>query len=149
MISNGHAQNSCRFGESPEALLTLRFQALAEGDFATLYASYQEGAPLLQQFADRAAYLRFSEQQLRQVRVVGWQMLGRRQLAADRLEQLLAMEITVGGQRQFFYELALLVRTAAGWRYHSAQKLSEEDYPGTPDEIDFCHFDQAPVKIRI
>ena len=58
-------QSRRRVGESPEALLALRFQALAEGDFISLYASYLPDAPLLQQFADCVEYLHFAEQQLR------------------------------------------------------------------------------------
>ena len=58
------------------------------------------------------------------------------------------MEIAVGDGRQYFYELALLRKTADGWRYHSAQKLSGEDYSGPPEQLDFCHFDSIAQKIR-
>jgi hypothetical protein len=40
-----------------------------------------------------------------------------------------------------------LIKTTAGWRYHSAQKLSHEDYPGEPERVDFDHFDQVVQKI--
>jgi SEC-C motif-containing protein len=133
---------------SPEELIAARFQALLTGEYEQLYASYHPEAPLLQQFSDRGSYLRFAREQLRDVKVVNWQALGRRKLGAERVEQLLVMELSVAGASSFFYELALLVRTGAGWRYHSAQKLSEEDYAGPPENIDFHHFDNSALKIR-
>lgn len=133
---------------SPAELINARFRALQAGDYAQLYASYHPESPFLQQFPECSAYVRFARQQLSAIKVVSWQALASRELAADRLEQLLAMEVAVDGQTQMFYELALLVKTGAGWRYHSAQKLSGEDYPGPPEQIDFHHFDIATQKIR-
>ena len=133
---------------NPDELLEVRFQALQNEDYERLYASYHPQSPFLQQFSDRATYVRFARHQLSDIKLVNWFKLGRRRLAADRVEQLLVMEIAVAEGRQFLYELALLVRTGAGWRYHSAQKLSGEDYRGAPDQLDFHHFDDAVQKIR-
>ena len=134
--------------DSPEELIAFRFAALVADDYEQLFASYHRESPFLQQFSDRGSYLRFAREQLREVELKSWQALAKRNLSGNQVEQLLAMEIVVDGSSQFFYELALLVQTGAGWRYHSAQKLSGEDYCGLPDQIDFHHFDHAAQKIR-
>jgi SEC-C motif-containing protein len=132
---------------TPQQLLAHRFAALARADYATVYASYHADAPFLQSFADAAAYVDFAERQLGTVQISRWQSLRQRTLAADRQEHLLLMELVVAGANQYFYELALLIDTAAGWRYHSAQKLGQEDYSAAPEQIDFCHFDRVAQKI--
>ncbi len=131
-----------------EQLLEKRFAALAKGDFTAVYDSYHQEAPFLQQFANRAAYVEFAQQQLSAIKVDSWQSLRQREIDAIQQEHLLVMTLSVDGCSQQFYELALLIETVDGWRYHSAQKLSAEDYPGPPQLIQFDHFDQAPQQIR-
>lgn len=130
-----------------QQLLESRFAALGNADFAAVYASYHADAPFLENFPDCAAYVEFAEQQLAAVQVRSWRSLRQRTLATEREEHLLLMELAFAGGSQNFYELALLIKTTEGWRYHSAQKLSQEDYPGEPGNIDFCHFDQVSQKI--
>ena len=133
--------------QTPQQFLTQRFAALALGDYAAVYASYHAEAPFLQSFPDCAGYVDYAGQSLGAVQVRDWQSLRQRTLAADRQEHLLLMELVVDGVSQYFFELALWIETAEGWRYHSAQKLGRDDYSGTPEQIDFCHFDQAAQKI--
>lgn len=132
---------------TPLQFLTQRFAALANADYAAVYASYHADAPFLQSFPDCAAYLAYADQCLGAVRIRSWQSLRQRILTADRQEHLLLMELEVDGSSQDFFELALLINSADGWRYHSAQKLSREDYGGAPEQLDFCHFEQAVQKI--
>ncbi len=131
-----------------EELLEQRFAALASGDFKAVYATYHKESPFIQQFSDCSTYVRFAQQQLASIEVESWQALHTRQLDDQRQEYLLVMELALDGARQYFYELALLIDTEEGWRYHSAQKLGIEDYPGPPDQIQFSHFDQVVQKIR-
>jgi SEC-C motif-containing protein len=131
-----------------EAFLTKRFAALQAGDFATVYATYHQDSPFIQQFADCGTYVRFAEDNLSAIKVENWQALQQRELEPGQEEHLLVMQLSVAGQSQYFYELALLIETSAGWRYHSAQKLSSEDYPGPPQLIQFAHFDHVKEKIR-
>jgi SEC-C motif-containing protein len=132
---------------TPQQFLAQRFADLEKADYAAVYASYHAEAPFLQSFPDCAAYVAYAEQYLGAVQIRAWKILRQRTLAADRQEHLLLMELSLDGGSQFFYELALLIDTADGWRYHSAQKLSQEDYSGAPEQIDFCHFDQVAQKI--
>lgn len=130
-----------------DEFLTRRFAALAAGDYAEVYRSYHPEAPFLQNFADADSYLEFAEEQLSTIQVASWRSLQQR--PAERGEEhLLMMELAVDGCRQFFYELALLIETDEGWRYHSAQKLGADDFAGKPEEIDFRHFDRVTEKIR-
>lgn len=130
-----------------EQFLKTRFDALGRGDFAAVHGSYHAQAPFLQNFSDPAAYIEFAEQNLGEIDIASWKSLRQRTLAADRQEHLLVMELSAEGGSLFFYELALLIDTPAGWRYHSAQKLAQEDYSGPPEQIDFSHFDQVDQKI--
>ena len=129
-------------------LLVKRFTALENGDFVSVYDTYHKDSPFIQQFSDRGTYVRFAKQNLSAIQVEGWQSLQVREIEAGQQEHLLVMELTVDGACQYFYELALLVETSAGWRYHSAQKLGAEDYSGSPEQIQFVHFDQVVEKIR-
>lgn len=131
-----------------ERLLAKRFAALEAGDFATVYATYHKDSPFIQQFSSRGTYVRYAEQNLSAIRVKNWCPLRQRQLDDKQLEYLLVMELEVAGETKHFYELALLINTSDGWRYHSAQKLTVEDYPGPPEQIQFSHFDQVEQKIR-
>ena len=128
--------------------LESRFSALSRGDYAAVYDNYHPEAPFLQQFGSRSNYLRFARQQLGVIEIKNWSSLQQRLVAERQLEVLLVMEIITAAQPQFFYELALLIETADGWRYHSAQKMGADDYPGPAEEIDFHHFDNIAQKIR-
>jgi len=131
-----------------EELLIKRFAALNRGDFNSVYDTYHKESPFLQQFADRESYVLFAQEHLGSIKVNSWQSLQQRKLDAFQQEYLLVMALAVDGSTQNFYELALLIDTPAGWRYHSAQKLSVEDYTGPPEQIQFTHFDQVSEKIR-
>lgn len=131
-----------------QQLLEHRFSALAGGDYPAVYDSYHSDAPFLQQFGSRSTYVRFARQQLGDIKIKNWFCLKRRMVNELQQEVLLVMEIETESALQFFYELALLIETDSGWRYHSAQKLGTDDYPGPPNQIDFCHFDNAAQKIR-
>lgn len=128
--------------------LQKRFSALMAENYDAVYASYHEDAPFIHQFSDRQAYLHFARQQLKAIVINDWRCLRQRNLDGKKLEVILVMEVAVDDKPQYFYELALLVETDEGWCYHSAQKLTMEDYSGSPDLIDFCHFDNANPKIR-
>ena len=128
--------------------LERRFSALGDGDYAAVYDSYHHDAPFLQQFGSRGSYLRFAEQQLSGIEIETWYCLSQRRVDETRQEALLVMELGTEVGSELFYELAMLIKTDVGWRYHSAQKLGTDDYPGSPDKIDFHHFDCAAQKIR-
>ena len=131
-----------------QQFLEKRFSALMAGNYGDVYDSYHKDAPFIKQFSDRQAYLHFAQQQLSPIVIHDWRCLRQRTLDEKQLEVILVMDIAVDDESQSFYELALLVETDSGWCYHSAQKLGMDDYPGPPDLIDFCHFDNANPKIR-
>ena len=128
--------------------LQQRFLALNNGDFAAIYASYHAEAPFLQQFTDCDTYVDYAKQHLGGVNISDWFCLLQRTVAPKQVEAVLVMEVATENGKQYFYELALLLDTAAGWRYHSAQKLSVEDYSGDPKLLNFSHFDDVSQKIR-
>ncbi|MEA3545019.1 MAG: hypothetical protein U9R69_07350 [Thermodesulfobacteriota bacterium] len=131
-----------------QQLLENRFSALSRGDYGMVYDSYHTDAPFLQQFDDRNNYIDFAREQLGFVVMIDWLCPRQRTVTDDQVEVVLVMEIAVENSTQFFYELALLIETQAGWRYHSAQKLGADDYSDSPQQIDFHHFDNATEKIR-
>jgi len=131
-----------------EEFLEKRFALLQAGDYRAVFATYHTDAPFRRQFQDCAAYLDFAKSHLTAVKVISWSCRGQRELSSGDVECLLVMELECGGQRQFFYELALLKEEDGSWFYHSAQKLTVEDYKGLPEQLDFKHFDLATEKIR-
>ena len=136
--------------ETPKQLLKSRFSALQDEDYARVYASYHREAPFRVQFGSEADYLAFARKQLAQIQLTDWQELDRRSIGDGRVESILCMTLEVAGAgKQRLYELALLISTRDGWRYHSAQKLTAEDYRGRPEDLAFRHFDEAGEKIRI
>lgn len=133
--------------KTPEELLSARMKALEEQEFALIYDTFHDDAPFKQHFPSRTEYLAFAEQQLRAIEITDWKIMGQRPAKGD-VEIVLWMRMGEGQAAQDLFELALLIETGNGWRYHSAQKLTREDYTGPVEQIDFIHFDQAEQKIR-
>ncbi len=124
-----------------------RFAALKTRDFSALYASYHPQAPFLEQFPDEESYLEYAQQALagllvREVHIGAWRT------TAEGVEVICTLNFATDGETQTLFELARLIATPDGWRYHSAQKLTAEDYVGKPEDLDFVHFDRQPLKIR-
>lgn len=132
----------------PETLLEDRLRALAEGDYGKVYDSYHPDAPFLEHFADRADYLAFAGQQLTTVRVTAWRIVASRPATAGAVEVILSMRVMSPTGMADLHELALLIPSVDGWRYHSAQKLSGDEFAGATADIDFTHFDLADPKVR-
>lgn len=133
---------------TPQQFLQGRFDALQRRDFETVYLSYHENSPFRQQFTDSSEYLEFVRQQLQEVNLKAWCCQAERPLSTGRVECILQMDLDVEGRSLRLYELALLIQCDGNWRYHSAQKLNEDEYPGLPDDISFEHFDAVSEKIR-
>ncbi len=134
---------------SLEHFWTERFANLGNGCYEAVYRSYHQSAPFRENFTTSHEYVRFAKAQLAAIEVKNWQFLKFRELSANQAECLIAMQLSCDGIEQFFYELALVLRDGQQWFYHSAQKLSSDDYSGDPWQIDFSHFDQASQKFRM
>lgn len=133
---------------TPALLIESRMRAFEQSEFSLVYDSYHIESPFLQHFTDKSDYLSFAGQELGDIVLAGWKMFGQRQINDQAVEVLLWMQMGEGEDALDLFELALLLLTKTGWRYHSAQKLTREDYAGDFDQIEFCHFDQAAEKIR-
>jgi hypothetical protein len=128
--------------------LESRFDALQQGQFKSVYQSYHDDSPFLQQFSNCDDYLCFAKEQLSDISIKSWSCPAQRVLDDKRVECLLVMELAVDGRSMFFYESALLILIGGQWRYHSAQKLGADDFSGDPATISFSTFDQVEQKIR-
>ncbi len=126
-----------------------RFTALINGDYATVYRSYHQSAPFRDNFSCAREYVLFAQAQLGAIEVKDWQFVDFRTVGDDQVECIISMQLSCDGIDQYFYELALVCKNDNQWFYHSAQKLSAEDYSDNPDSIDFVHFDQVVQKIRL
>lgn len=133
---------------APADCLRQRFAALRRGDYAAVYATYHPQAPFLQHFPDLSSYLTFAREQLAEVELVAWQMTKERCLDVMQVECIQIVEFAYEGTTSRMVELALLIDTSQGWRYHSAQKLDALDLPVSAVLADFSHFDQAHDKVR-
>ena len=130
-----------------EDLIKLRFAALKQQNFSLLYASYHPQAPFLEQFPNVMIYLDFAADSLSDLHLHDLRT-GVSRATADGVELICKMQFELGGEPQTLYELSLLKPTAEGWRYHSAQKLTDEDFQGDFDALDFIHFDHQETKVR-
>ena len=130
-----------------EGLIRVRYAALREQNFSLLYASYHPQAPFLEQFSHLQSYLEFAADSLCALQLRAGDV-GASRTTADGVEVICALRFEIGGVAQVLYELALVMPTALGWRYHSAQKLTAEDYQGEFAALDFVHFDQQSPRIR-
>ncbi len=133
---------------TPTDCLRRRFEAHRRGDYAAIYASYHPRAPFLQHFPDLSSYLTFALEQLTDVELVAWQCTQERRLAGGQVECIQLMDFSHEGAISRMVELALLIKTSHGWRYHSAQKLDAQDLPVPAVQIDFRHFDQVSHQVR-
>lgn len=131
-----------------QKFLERRFEALEAGDFRSVYQSYHKDSPFRRQFPECDDYLAFAAEHLAAISVRRWECKAQRALGADRVECLLLMELSAGGDSMVLYESALLIDCGGQWRYHSAEKLGPDDYAGNPDEISFADFDRVEEKIR-
>ncbi|WP_020675653.1 hypothetical protein [Geopsychrobacter electrodiphilus] len=130
-----------------EDLIRVRFAALKEQNFSLLYASYHPRAPFLEQFPTLNSYREFAVQTLSDLRLYDADV-GASRVTPEGVEIICILRFDLGSEVQILYELVLVIPTDLGWRYHSAQKLSTEDYQGEFAALDFVHFDHQSPKIR-
>ena len=128
-------------------LIQERFDALAAGDFAALYASYHPQSPFVEQFPQEKDYLEFAAATLAQMSVLQAHIGDFREIE-EGIEVVCGLRFELDGQEQVIFELALVAEDEGRWRYHSAQKLTAEDYRGDFAGLDFDHFDSQAMKIR-
>lgn len=133
---------------TPLACLERRFSALQNRDYQAVYASYHKNSPFLQQFSSPDSYTDFAIEHLSCVRVRSWVCQQLRWLSEDQVECLLVIDMQIAGVNSWMFELALLIRTDVGWRYHSAQKLDPEACPLSSHVPDFSDFDNAEQRVR-
>ena len=132
---------------TPAGLILQRFEDLKIGNFSALYASYHAQSPFLQQFLQLEDYVEFAAQSLAGLSPLEVQT-GPSRDSGEGVEVICMMVFELNGSQQTLYELALLLPTEDGWRYHSAQKLTPEDFGGAFSGLDFSHFDQQAIKVR-
>ncbi len=130
-----------------QGLIQRRFEALAAGDFAALYASYHPQAPFIRQFPSEREYLDFAAAVLARMRILT-SHIGASRETDEGTEVICGLHFELDGEQQVLFELALLIDGSQGWRYHSAQKLTAEEYGGGFAGLGFEHFDSQAAKIR-
>lgn len=134
--------------QSPEELLRQRFHAARQGDFGFIYDTTHEESTLRQSFPSRGEYVLFGQQQLLQsFHVVGCRAIDQRQVDESTVEMTFWMATETDEGLQELFELGRFVRTPEGWRYHSGQKMTREDYTGEIDDLSFADFDAVGQKI--
>lgn len=133
---------------SPADCLRQRFEAHRCGDYAAIYASYHPESSFLQQFPDLATYEVFAYEGLASIQMISWQCTLERHLGTGQVECIQIVEFSHERVISRMVELALLIQTSQGWRYHSAQKLGPHNLPIPASRVEFSHFDQVVDKVR-
>ncbi len=133
---------------TPIDCLRQRFEAHRRSDYAAIYATYHPDAPFLQQFPDLDYYADFARENLSSIQMMSWQCIMERRLDPQQSECIQILEFDQCGVHCRMAELALLVLTAQGWLFHSAQKLDPDALSVPLALVDFSHFDDAVDKVR-
>jgi SEC-C motif-containing protein len=128
---------------SPSQLILARSRAFAEGDFGFVYDSYHPDSNFCRQFPDRQAYLDYARTVLALDFVIDDCRIVKERVAVDQARVLFCLDLRFRGERVETFELALLLATADGWRYHSGQKLAREDFAGEVEAIDWEDFERG------
>jgi SEC-C motif-containing protein len=132
---------------SPSQVILARSRAFSEGDFGRVYDSYHPDSNFCRQFPDRQAYLDYARSVLATDFVIRECRILRKKVEGRAARLILYLDTMFRGQKAASFELALLLRTPGGWRYHSGQKLLRSEFAGKIDEIDWDDFEKAKEKV--
>ena len=133
----------------PVGLIRARRQAFASRDFGFIYDSYHAESNFRQQFGSREEYMTLGRSSLSQdFDILDYRII-REKIDPDgqQAQVLLYMEVINCGVQSGMFEAILLLKTSHGWRYHSAQKLDRDDFPGPVDTITWRDFERVTQKI--
>jgi SEC-C motif-containing protein len=132
---------------SPAELVQARGRAFSAGDFGFIYDSYHADSNFRSQFPDRKAYLAAGKNSLgRDFRIDQCRVL-KEKIDGGEARVIFYLDTRYRGQREETFELSLFLLTDGGWRYHSSQKLSRDEFTGPVDEIDWADFDRVKDQV--
>lgn len=132
----------------PAAIIDLRVSAFRLGDFGLIYDSYHPDSFFRAQFPQRDEYIRYAWAHLRRdFKILRCEILRERQPGRGEYHLIFHQTVENAGERIESFEMARLYRTDGGWRYHSSQKMSLEQFQGTPAEVDFADFERLSDRI--
>jgi len=132
---------------SPSQLILARSRAFTEGDFGFIYDSYHPDSNFCRQFSDRQAYLDYARSVLATDFVIQECRILRERVEGDRASVIFYLDVHFRGERIETFELAQLLATEEGWRYHSGQKLERREFAGEIDDIDWDAFEKVKEKV--
>lgn len=125
---------------SPAELVLARSRAFCRGDFGFIFDSYHAESNFRRQFLERDEYLQFGRASLgRDYRILRTEILAERVLTHEA-QVIFLLDMQVHGEVQQFAELAWLRREGSDWRYHRSQKMTAEELPADPRQLDFTDF---------
>jgi SEC-C motif-containing protein len=132
---------------SPSQLILTRSRAFTEGDFGRVYDSYHPDSNFRRQFPDRQAYFDYARSVLAADFVIQECRILHERVEGDQARVIFYLDVRFRGERIETFELALLLSTGEGWRYHSGQKLERSEFAGKIDEIDWDDFEKVKEKV--
>jgi SEC-C motif-containing protein len=125
---------------SPSDLIIARSEAFACGDFGFIFDTFHSESNFRRQFTDRDDYLEFGKANLGADYEITLCQILQEQESADEGQVIFLMEMKVQGAVQQFVELAWLHREENAWRYHSGQKVLQDELPKEPQSLTFADF---------
>jgi SEC-C motif-containing protein len=131
---------------TPSQLILARCRAFAEGDFGFIYDSYHPDSNFLRQFPDRQDYLVYGRAALAVDFVIDECRILQERVEDQEARVIFYLDARFRGERVETFELALLLSTRKGWRYHSGQKLGREEYAGEIEAIGREAFERVGEK---
>lgn len=132
---------------SPAELIRARFVAFAEGDFGFIFDSYHPDSNFRRQFEDRDAYTAYGRSNLSADFLIRECRILRERINGDLARVILYVDTLFRGAGAESFELALLLLTPDGWRYHSGQKMLRGEFEGEIGDIDWKDFERVKDKV--
>ncbi len=132
---------------TPSELVKARARAFGEGDFAFIYDTYHPDSYFLRQFPQRRAYIRHGESTLSEDFEIHECRIIKDEVAGEEARVIFYLDTLFQGERAESFELSFFQMTSCGWRYHSSQKMTREDYQGGIDDLDWEDFEKVKDKV--
>lgn len=131
---------------APADLVRARVRAFDAGDFGFIYDTYHPDSYFRRQFPDRAAYLLHGRSLSGDFSIREFRIL-KECVEGDEARLIFYLDTLYRGERSESFELSLFLMTPQGWRYHSGQKLSREEFSGEIEAIDWEDFEKVKDKV--
>ena len=132
---------------SPAELILERCRAFASGDYALVYDLHHPESFFRRLYPEREGYLEYARTVLRHDFRIRECRILKEQVTGEEARVIYYLDIFFKGERRESFELCRLRRRQGEWLYLETQKIERQDFPGSPEAIDWEDFERVKDKI--